>query len=475
MATAELTTATQRAVLERVRSQLTRDAAVSVIGIRSRTTPTWEGPTTAEIEGREVHLAACPSLLAVLDALATHPPRSVLVLLTDRPESELGDAVLARLHRGMLLDADRYTLLADLLAARQLDPRIRTERWLVDALVELATADALPSTAGSTLSLQRVLTLVLTARLGVDPEQVDLPQLVGILDDAVTRARWRELPSDERAGLTEHLVSVHGGPARALAELAAERDDVLADLLVAEAILAAPVTDSAAAVAYGRFTESRFRRSAPRRDDLAAAAAAAGQHVRSTVSARIDQQIRRADGMLAHLHAAHLAHHSRVLPCGFTERLALAAAQLSGESLARVAEHREMATQRHRHDRLLAALRLRRWLASSPSTDVGTAAEGVRRHAAELAWVDRALAQVRRGDSDPRIQAVLAAAARDAGAIRAQLDRAFAARLAVAPETPADLLAVETVLSTLVAPLAREQPVLLVVVDGMSGASPRTP
>ncbi len=84
--------------------------------------------------------------------------------------------------------------------------------------------------------------------------------------------------------------------------------------------------------------------------------------------------------------------------------------------------------------------------------------------------MDRALAQVRRGDPDPRVQKALARAARDAGAVRAALDAAFAARLAAAPETPAQLLAVETFLPELVAPLAKRNPVLLVVVDGMSGA-----
>ena len=54
--------------------------------------------------------------------------------------------------------------------------------------------------------------------------------------------------------------------------------------------------------------------------------------------------------------------------------------------------------------------------------------------------------------------------------MRAALDSAFAARLAAAPETPAQQLAVETVLPELVARLAKGNRVLLVVVDGMSGA-----
>lgn len=337
MATAELASASQRAILERVRARLPRLAsgADAVIGIRSPQSPVWHGADAFDIDGRPVRVAACPSVLAVLDALASQEPGSVLVLLTDQPESELGDAVLARVHDGRLLEADRYTLLDDLLGARQLDPRIRAERWLVDALVELAAAEALPPTAGAMLSRSRVLALVATARLGRDPERTDLPGLVGIFDDSVVRQRWRTLAADERTGLTDHLVSVHGGAAAVIASLAVHRDDVLADLLVAQAITSSPASHGEGAVAYGRFIQSRFDGSdtggvAPERDDRA--------------------------------------------------------------------RHRDAGTQPHRYDRLHAALRLRRWLHAPPPT-MDTAAAGLTHHARELAWVDRALAQVRAGDA----------------------------------------------------------------------------
>lgn len=476
MATAELASASQRAILERVRVQLTRLAsgADAVIGIRSPQSPVWHGADAFDIDGRPVRVVACPSVLAVLDALASQEPGSVLVLLTDRPESELGDAVLARVHRGRLLEADRYTLLDDLLGARQLDPRIRAERWLVDALVELAAAEALPPTAGAMLSRSRVLALVATARLGRDPEHTDLPGLVGIFDDSVVRQRWRALAAAERTGLTEHLVSVHGGAAAVIASLAVRRDDVLADLLVAQAITSAPASHSEGAVAYGRFIQSRFDGSdtagvAPERGDLVGAGAAAADLTTMDDSARVSQQIRRADETLELLSAGDVAVYSPVLPRGYVERLARAAADLNEDALAEVARHRDAGTQPHRYDRLLAALRLRRWL-HAPSPAMDTAAAGLTQHARELAWVDRALAQVRAGDADPRVQRVLAQAAGQAGAARAAIDTAFAARLAAAPDTPAHLLAVETLLASLVAPLAKQNRVLLVVVDGMSGA-----
>ncbi|MGH3901819.1 MAG: hypothetical protein ACRDTA_26900 [Pseudonocardiaceae bacterium] len=117
MATAELASASQRAILERVRVRLPRlkSGVDAVIGIRSPQGPVWHGVDAFHVDGRPVRVVACPSVLAVLDALASQEPGSVLVLLTDQPESELGDAVLARVHDGRLLEADRYTLLDDLL------------------------------------------------------------------------------------------------------------------------------------------------------------------------------------------------------------------------------------------------------------------------------------------------------------------------------------------------------------------------
>ena len=139
MTIADLGTALERAVLERVRAILSgeRSGPPAVIGVRSGEVPIWRGPAEHVVEGRRVRVEACPSVLAVLDALARHAGSdTTLVILTDRPEVDLGDDVLARLHRGKLFDASRQTLLDDLLGARQLDPGIRRHGWLVDALAK---------------------------------------------------------------------------------------------------------------------------------------------------------------------------------------------------------------------------------------------------------------------------------------------------------------------------------------------------
>ncbi|GEL17285.1 BREX-2 system phosphatase PglZ [Pseudonocardia asaccharolytica] len=472
MSTAEIASAGERAVLERVRSQLARvtEPHGLVIGIRTLEPPVWQSEPEQRIDERPVRIAACPSVLAVLDALAGADRAGVTVLLTDQPESELGDAVLARLHRGKLLEADRYTLLGDLLDARTLDPRIRAESWLVDALIALAGAEALPSVTGAAVSRRRAVGLVAAARLGVDPEQQDLPGLVAVFDETAVRSGWRVLGEAERAGLVTHLEELHGRGAGAVATLAQQRDDVLAELLVAAAITAAPASETRAAIALGGFTQSRFPTPRPTPADLTAAGRAAVEHTRRATSARVSQQIRRAEALLDELDAAAVATYSDVLPRGFGERLAHAATSLEAPALTALEAHVEARAQQHRVSRVRAALRLQRWLDTRPTADYRTTGEALAHHARELAWVDRALAQVRAGDADPRVAAVLTRVAAQAGPARTRFDSAFVARLAVAPDTPAESLAVETLLPTVVGPLAHTRGVLLVVVDGMSGA-----
>lgn len=471
MATAEIESASERAVLGRVRTQLDRlGAGCRVVGIRSSDEPHWVGPREVELAGVRVRIAPCGSVLAVLDALAAVREGEVTVLVTDLPENELGDAVLARLHRGKLLEADRYTLLTDLLGARAVDPRIRGEAWLVDALIALVSAEQIPSSTGVTLGHQRAVGLVAEARLGLDPEQADLPSLIAAFDDAGVRNRWRELDAAERAGLTAHLVDRHGVGAGVVVALSDASDDVLGDLLAAQVITAAPDTDPRSAAAFGGFVTSRFAKPRPARGALATAAAAAVTCAGETPSARLAQQARHAETALDDLGALDLVALSPVLPRGLTERLVQAAETFGDEAFDRLGRHVRARADAHRVERVRCAARLHRWLDGRSAPAYTTAVEGIADHARTLSWVDRALAQVRAGDADPRVRAVLDAVGVRAGAARAEHDRTFAARLAADATTPVEAPAVETLLAQVVAPLAAVQPVLLVVVDGMSGA-----
>jgi hypothetical protein len=448
-----------------------------VIGIRTRGEPAWTAAVKDEVQGHPVRYVASPSVLSVLEALAESPPvtstYSVLVVLTDRDERELGDAVVARLHHERLYDVSKYTLLQDLLRARQLDPQLRGSDnvWLVDALVDLARAGELSGTVGLAFGRDVALGHVVRHRLSVDPSTLDLGRLITALDDGSTRLRWRGLTDDERRGLTEHLVERLGRAAEVVLRLAIARDDVVAELLVADVLARSPEDDPKATQAFGAFAHSRFGAEVPARKDLVAAGAHAVELAVHADTDHLWQQIRYADTVLAQLNGTAQAHQSRVLPSGFTSRLERAAGSLTEAALAAAEEHHE-ATEKAAHvRRLRAALRLQRWL-ESPPQDVPNLVSALRGHARELSWVDSELGQVRQGSANPLVARALDKIAEKAGARRADLDLQFVRGLPEAAQTsPEEVCSVEAFLPRVVAPLVRKHKVLMIVIDGMSGAA----
>ncbi|MEV0675712.1 BREX-2 system phosphatase PglZ [Actinosynnema sp. NPDC050436] len=484
MTPADLDSAVENAVVSRVSDivdGLDRDPDAAgrrvVIGVRTRREPVWHGARAGEVRGRPVRYVPCPSVLSVLDALASPPDGSsgqeVLVVLTDRGERELGEAVMARFHRAHLHDVSKYTLLQDLLKVRQLDARLRGREntWLVDALVDLARTGQLPNTTGLSFGREVALRHVVRARLSVDSTALDLTSLITAADVASNRTRWQALDPAERSGITAHLVERLGGAADVVLRLAAARDDVLAELLVADVLTGAPEDDLTAAHALGAFTHSRFGPDGPSRAAIAAAAAAAVEIATGTDSPDVWPRIRHADTLLAQLNGSAIAYVSRVLPSGFTSRLERAAKSLDDRDLAAVRAHHDAHEKSAQVRRLHAAVRLHRWWGSRPP-EVTTTADALRRHARDLAWVDAELIRVRHGSSSPEVAKAFERIASRVGKRRAELDSRFAATLPEAAYTvPSDVLGVETVLPEVIAPLARRHKVLLIVVDGMSGAA----
>ncbi|GGL33539.1 hypothetical protein GCM10014719_38410 [Planomonospora parontospora subsp. antibiotica] len=125
-------------------------------------------------------------------------------------------------------------------------------------------------------------------------------------------------------------------------------------------------------------------------------------------------------------------------------------------------------------DAAAAAVRLTRWL-SLPERPAGTLRAGATEYLRELAWVDRALAQVW-GANTARIPSAEAAYGALYEAVRerrAEFDRLFAGRLAAWSELSGDtddLVLAENLLERIARPLAERRPPLIIVLDGMSAA-----
>ena len=136
-----------------------------------------------------------------------------------------------------------------------------------------------------------------------------------------------------------------------------------------------------------------------------------------------------------------------------------------------LARHRD----EHRVERAHAGVRLARWLARDlGDTEHPDLPAAYRRHRDQDCWVDRAYADAWNGVADEPLahglRAVLAAVRLRRDRHDRQFAEALAAQTANAAELPAWLLPIEDVFADVVVPIAKQQPVLVVVADGMSAA-----
>ena len=108
------------ALLEHELSRLVdKRPEVDVIGFRG----SWSGPETLRVGRRTCRVVWCPSALAFREELADHGRKDgeLLVLFTERPDTELGADVLARLPRQRLQPLDVWSLLEDAFGANRFD------------------------------------------------------------------------------------------------------------------------------------------------------------------------------------------------------------------------------------------------------------------------------------------------------------------------------------------------------------------
>jgi len=488
-----------RALLDQARRKKFR---AGVLGVRAR--PQWEGPDTFEHNGTDVWVRACPSALAVREALLDRAADRWLVLLTDRDETELGLGITAHLVWQRLRQPDPWSAVQDRFAATRIDHRlVASDNGRDVALGLLATTPpgGWPPAPAGLLIGDHVFTSVATLLLQVSPpgEPLDLTAILRWttrVESATAVADLRAIGGD---ALVDALLAWLAGRCGAGGEPVGRllRDGRATDVvplgLVARAIVSAGRGSGPRAL-LGREIGGN-----PGDHALLAWAAEAEAVAREILATDPDAAARvlaRAETLVDQLEADALAGESTVLRRGLIARLAAVGEALrrcADRAAARVAaggpdgplidaallpeiEERRAAVQEHalagRPDEIrvppaLAAVRLARWLAQ-PVPIAADLSDHVARYRDQDAWVDRAVADAWTGIDDEALTHGLRAAL---GAVRLRRDAhdtAFASALASATQPPVGFVYQEGLLASTVTPLAKQQPVLLVIVDGMS-------
>jgi len=438
---------------------------------------TWAGADRLEIAGRVLPVESCDSVLELRERLVNHADQA-RVLLVSVPESELGQDVLARLHTNHLLHVDRWQMIEEAVGTRQIDSRLYNLPWMADALLEVPANRVVGITA---LTYEHALELCLAPLLGLPEDRFELEDLLTGCEHAVKA--WNSLPEDRRAVYAKFLQTRFGPVASAIigAVAAGHGHAVVSiglacEVLYGERAQANPEMRDGQIRLEGYLDRHRLTESAGRQW------AQAAERVLSTRSeAGKVALLQGATELLRTVGADKYIIESALLPSAFDARLdALGTAiqqflkkpeQLLDveQAAVRVASHRLTPADdpgREAAKMALALCRRERALLSSgghPSNLVSDYIENG-------AWEDYARRLLRVVSPDVFARAVTLLLERVADR-RLAIDQKFATQLADSQSNSsvmAGTLPVEAALDQVIAPLAAETPLILLVLDGMS-------
>jgi hypothetical protein len=500
-----------RALLDQARRQR---YSSGVLGVRAR--PEWQGAPEFTDVGVPVRVVPCVSALAVREALLGRADGKWLVVLTDRPDDDLGAGVLSHLVWHRLRTPDPWDAVRLRFAATGVEPALTTaaeDRNIATGLLMAAPPEGWPPAPGGVLTRDHALGAVAAAHLGLTDPVIDATSVLAWTADPEVSTRvadLRSLAGDALAGAVLDWAAGHSGAAgpslRHLLRAGEARDAVplglVTGLLAGEGNRTAETGQLAREALIRlepRFGGAALAGSALRSWAGESAAVVAGMLQDPAERGNGQALLARADELLAASRAGALADGSDLLPSGLTRRLAslagvlraavagvppadpdlpwVPAGALAGVEQAwiRVAIHR-LTDGDARTPAFHAAVRLARWLAGSSAAGQASLRALAGRHGDSDAWADSAVGDAAPGVSDPDLGAGLAAVLAAVRARRAAHDTAFATALAAHTSddpaavsgTHAGVQHLEDLLPGVILPLARSAPVLLLVLDGMS-------
>lgn len=472
--------------------KLVAEGGARLLVLRAR--PRWTGPDELTVTGRRVLVRPAVSQLAALSALAETDPDDYLVLLTDRTDQDLGDAVLLRAYRQRVESVDEWSAIAGLYDAQRLDPALlRAGAWVPAALLEHQPAEGWPRVATGVVTADHALGNLLGACLRLLlPVELDLVGLITALDTPESRGAWQATAEPLRDELRHWAVGSLGAAAgMALAAAARGPISIVATGLALDVLWPTDTgepDEPEQVLARGRIESRIDGRPVPPTVARTLADAARTQLLRLDLDQdpSVPGVLAQAEALLADLDWPAGAERSTALPAGLRARHRALAALLTDATSAGLTANlpriEGALTDVVHHDRAVPhdpevtaarmAVRLARWAASLAERDLPTElGAALRDYLTDGAWVDRAAAVVWNGSTDDVVSTVYRSLLATVRRLRDLRDRNAARLLAAATlrdEAPTGAVLIENALGEVVWPTAATTRPLVILLDGMS-------
>jgi hypothetical protein len=459
------------------------------VAIRSRTK--WTGDIIQR-DGEETYrIYQCDSPLAMRIALRNADESATTVLVTDIDDNDISNDIFVRLKPRKLYPLNSWQIVKALFQAKSIDPRIASHGWIAETLIEYIPVDGYAPVASGFLAAETVWPILFKRMIGLESESPDLVAVLKWSIDAQAVSRYQATSSAFKEAAIEWLVS-SGGPAMATVLRCVgdnDRPDALPIGLAAGVVFHTKAKGKLER-AIGKLEERYLCGQSVELPIVERWAAAATEVVRLQLrdSRLKQQQLNRSDEILRELQAEGFASLSDTSPVGFDGRLAEFGKQLtvllkSGpaaeiepllECRQSIMQHDRHSRERRQLDRVDMAIRLVRFLKQCEANQsFSSMAEAAAFHLSEGGFVDWARLTLRSGDPVSELSEAYSKLFNAVTTVREQQSRAFAELLRdwTAAKTSDEIVVpVERILEQIVAPIAAELPVLVIVIDGMSVA-----
>lgn len=477
-------TTTPERVAAQVATIAKRRPEARVFGIH--TTGPWSGGDSVIVDGRRMPVAYCRSPLEITAHLSSLPEEDSLVVLTPLTDQALGLDVLARLPGRRLNHLDRWELVRHAFGATHIDPRLPTHGWVAESLLGALPGGGFAPVPSGWLDADSAWRILLQCYLKLNTGRPDAVDLIHWSLDAEWVSRYRALPEPFRSGIRERLAETAGALGGILADAmeSGQGTDLLPIGLVCEVLFVGEGPRSPAlSQAVARLEPLVAGRTLNEDQGQAWFEAARNVFDRLDGMQRRDS-IERAEHLLEALKAMSFTDRSTVLSAGFQQQLAafgrILNAYLDGKAgpaeaeaaLERVRRHRAREGDPERVERLEMAQRLVRRLGRGSAQAIPSLGKAIEAFVRDGVFVDWARRYLLGGDAIAELGTAFGRLYRRIRELREPENRRFAERLQEwnrAPKAERGFLPIEAFLDKVVAKVAAQAPVLVVVIDGMDG------
>lgn len=488
-------------LLTQIQAAFRRDPSANRIAL------VWPDPLShgcyqGDLEGQSVQMKYCVSELAMREALVEGAGDARLVLVSPFDVIQLARDVLARLWRNEPQRISPWKTLEELTQVQSIDPRLpkKNGKWMAEALLSCYDRYASKVQFGEVLDNETAWRALALGYLNYGAANVDLP---GLFEWSLAGAKGSstDIPKEVKANLLDWLQPALGEVAAVLVPLMLA--DAVDELLAIGLACSVLYSDEAAAkelvpvhavyTARGKFSERQLAGANVKNQLLFQF----GQDAEKYVSKRlaegsagytaIKSVLSKAEQLLASVDVLPIAESSDVLPASFRLRLQRFAKELDkaiSKNSASVAHDALLNLRRHvlsalpaqqeQIERAQMAVRLVQWLEVLPAANtIASADQGFVAYLDHGGFVDWARTKIWAGDADESLSQVYQRLVDKISASREAQNHAITPHLDViarGDKLNGRLLYVEQVLESLLAPIAEKNPVLLLVLDGMSQA-----